>query len=311
MKIYNHIESFTGVKNPVLTSGTFDGVHIGHKAIIHRINDIAQKIGGESVLLTFEPHPRKVLFPEDEDPRLLSSLDEKIALLEKAGLDHLIFYPFSLEFSRLSALDYVRNLLVNGIGVHTMVVGYDHHFGRNREGNFAQLIDFSQTYGFEVQEIPAQEINDVNVSSTKVRNALIKGDLQIANQFLGYNYQLTGTVEHGNALGRQLGFPTANLNISDKNKLIPADGVYAVMAEIQGIKHEAMLNIGTRPTLENEGKRSIEVHIMNFDREIYTETLTLELHHRIRNEMRFPSIDELKAQLLIDQTTAKELLKEA
>lgn len=311
MKIYSNIESFTRVKKPVLTSGTFDGVHIGHKAIVNRINEIADKIGGESVLLTFEPHPRKVLFPGNDDLRLLSTLQEKIALLEKTGLQHLIFYPFSMEFSRLSALDYVRNLLVNGIGVHTMVVGYDHHYGRNREGNFAQLIEFSQTYGFEVQEIPAQEINDINVSSTKVRNALIEGDLQVANLYLGYNYQLSGTVEHGNALGRQIGFPTANLQILDKNKLIPADGVYAVMAEIHGVKHEAMLNIGTRPTLENEGKRSIEVHIMNFDREIYNETLTLELHYRIRNELRFPSIDELKAQLLIDQSTAKELLKEA
>jgi riboflavin kinase/FMN adenylyltransferase len=309
LKIYNDINALNHIKNPVLTTGTFDGVHIGHREIIRRIREIADKTGGETVLLTFEPHPRKVLFPNDENLRLLSTQQEKIALLEQAGLDHLIFYPFSLEFSRLSALEYVRNLLVNGIGVHTMVVGYDHHFGRNREGDFNQLLEFASTYGFDVIEIPAQEIDEVNVSSTKIRKALNEGDIQTANRYLGYAYSLTGTVSKGAGIGKTIGFPTANLETDMPEKLIPAQGVYAVKAHLNGKWHPAMLNIGTRPTVNSNGNTSIEAHIIGFNDEIYHQKLTLAFYAKIRNEHRFENLDELKAQLLLDEKRTLDLLK--
>lgn len=297
------------MNRPILTTGTFDGVHIGHQKIISRLREIANRKAGETVMLTFHPHPRMVLFPDDHGLKLLSTLDEKAKLLEKAGIDHLIVYPFTEEFSRMTSVEYVRDLLVNQIGVDTVVVGYDHHFGRNREGDFEQLKEFAQTYDFDVEEIPPQDIDRVNVSSTKIRNALEKGDVQKARKFLGHAYTLSGEVVKGEGLGKKLGFPTANISVEETYKLIPAKGVYAVKAQLEGESYSGMLNIGNRPTVSTDSNTSIEVHLFELEKEIYGEEITLSLIDRIREEVEFDSIEELVQQLKKDKEISKSLLE--
>lgn len=297
------------MNRPILTTGTFDGVHIGHQKIISRLREIANRKAGETVMLTFHPHPRMVLFPDDHGLKLLSTLDEKAKLLEKAGIDHLIVYPFTEEFSRMTSVEYVRDLLVNQIGVDTVVVGYDHHFGRNREGDFEQLKEFAQTYDFDVEEIPPQDIDRVNVSSTKIRNALEKGDVQKARKFLGHAYTLSGEVVKGEGLGKKLGFPTANISVEETYKLIPAKGVYAVKAQLEGESYSGMLNIGNRPTVSTDSNTSIEVHLFELEKEIYGKEITLSLIDRIREEVEFDSIEELVQQLKKDKEISKSLLE--
>jgi len=260
-------------------------------------------------MLTFHPHPRMVLFPDDHGLELLSTPEEKAELLEKAGVDHLIIYPFTEEFSRMTAVEYVRDLLVNQIGVNTVVVGYDHHFGRNREGDFEQLKEFAQVYNFEVEEIPALDIENVNVSSTKIRKALKEGDVKLAHQFLDHPYTISGTVAKGEGLGKKIGFPTANISVAESYKLIPANGVYAVKAEVEGEELNGMLNIGTRPTVSNSRSRSIEVNMFGLDREIYGSKVTLSLMDRIRDEVQFDNVDELKVQLHKDKEISKAILE--
>lgn len=260
-------------------------------------------------MLTFHPHPRMVLFPDDHGLQLLSTPEEKANLLEEAGIDHLIVYPFTEEFSRMTAVEYVRDLLVNQIGVHTVVVGYDHHFGRNREGDFEQLKEYAQVYNFEVEEIPALDIENVNVSSTKVRRALEEGNAGLAREFLGHPYTISGVVEKGEGLGKKIGFPTANISVEESYKLIPANGVYAVRAQVDDTNHTGMLNIGTRPTVSNENRRTIEVHLFDLNREIYGSKVTLSLMDRIRDEVQFDNVEELKAQLSKDKETSKALLE--
>lgn len=308
MKIYNGIEEFTGVSNPVLTTGTFDGVHVGHRKIIDQLNQTASKIDGESVLFTFHPHPRLVLFPENNNLKLLNTQPEKIRLLEKAGLQHLIVHPFTKGFSRLTALEYVRDVLVNQIGVKELVIGYDHHFGRNREGSFEELKKFSETYGFKVQEIPPQDIDNVKVSSTKIRKALLEGNVEQAAEFLCAPYPLSGTIVSGDGIGRKLGFPTANIQLQEKTKLIPQRGVYAVVVTIEEKKFKGMLNIGTRPTVSNQEKETIELNILNFDGDLYGKYLTVHLIRKIRDEKKFASMGELKEQLLLDKETTANIL---
>lgn len=307
MKIYRDLTDFRSIGKPVLTTGTFDGVHQGHQQIIHRLKEIAQRESGSSVVLTFSPHPRKVLFPDDS-LKLLSTEEEKIARLESCGVDHLIFYPFTREFSQISSLEYVRDLLVTAIGIHTMVVGYDHHFGRNRQGDFLQLSEFGATYGFRVEEIPAWEIDQVNVSSTKIRQALASGDIEVANKYLGYRYSIKAKVVPGRGLGRQLGFPTANLEVECQDKLIPGPGVYAVLILLGHTTYKAMMNIGYRPTFADSDGLHLEAHIFGLDQEIYGEVLTLKFVGRLREETRFDSAEELKARLLQDSLDAKQIL---
>ena len=308
MKIYRGIEQFDKIKNAAVTSGTFDGVHIGHKSILARLQEVAKKIKGESVLLTFHPHPRMVL-QEDCDLRLISTIDEKIDLLEKTGLENLIIHPFTKKFSRTSSLEYVRNILVEKIGTKKLVIGYDHHFGRNREGSFEHLKEFSSLYGFEVEEISAKDIDDVNVSSTKIRKALSKGDIHTANTFLGHPFSLNGVVEKGNQLGRSLGFPTANINLKNDYKLIPAHGVYAVRLHLKNRSFKGMLNIGHRPTLNQKNKTvSIEVHLFDFEENIYGEWLSVSLIERIRAEKKFEQIEDLVAEMKKDQSKALHIL---
>ena len=307
MKVYNNIEDFKDVKNPIVTTGTFDGVHLGHQKIISRLKDVAQKHQGETVLLTFYPHPRMVLFPEDNDLKLLNSQEEKIKLLEKYGVDHLIIYPFTKEFSRLSSVEFVRNIIVNTIHTKKLIIGYNHHFGRNREGSFEHLKEFGPIYGFEVEEIPAKDIDTIEVSSTKIRNSLSSGDVEVANSYLGHIYSITGKVIKGDQRGRSIGYPTANISIEDKYKLIPADGVYAVNVSLNGKLYGGMLNIGNNPTIEGKG-RSIEVNIFDFDETIYGEDATIFFIKRLRDEVKFAGIDELKNALAIDKQNALKIL---
>ncbi|MCB0793519.1 MAG: bifunctional riboflavin kinase/FAD synthetase [Flavobacteriales bacterium] len=312
MKVHTSIDSFRNVDRPVVTTGTFDGVHRGHRVILERLVQLARKEDGESVLFTFHPHPRMVLFPSDHGVQLLNTQKEKAHLLEAAGIDHLLVVPFSRAFSRMKAEEYVRDVLVDGLRIHAMVIGYDHRFGRNREGDIALLRSAGKHYGFKVEEIPAQEIDHVKVSSTKVRQALEQGDVDVAQAYLGYPYALEGVVVRGEMIGRTLGYPTANINLMDTLKLVPANGVYAVDVQWKDGTFGGMLNIGTRPTIRNgANERTIEVHVFDMDADLYGETLTVRFHDRIRDEHRFGDQHALREQLSKDAERARKLLKRA
>ncbi len=308
LKVYHHVKDFGGVVHPVMTTGTFDGVHTGHRFILDRLKEVARNNGGESVLFTFDPHPRTVLFPDDDRLRLLNTQAEKIERVRAAGIDHLIIHPFTEAFAKLTPFDYVRDLLVNAMDVKTVVIGYDHRFGKNREGDFDSLLEFGEMFNFAVEEIPPQMIDEVNVSSTKIRRALLEGDVETANKYLSYNYPLTGRVITGDGIGRELEFPTANLDIMNRLKLIPADGVYAVEAMVGGKALPAMMNIGHRPTLGEQGKKRIEVHLINEKVDLYGTQLTVNLIGRIRSEIRFDSLEMLREQLHQDRRKALEML---
>ncbi|WP_207427849.1 bifunctional riboflavin kinase/FAD synthetase [Pedobacter sp. SYSU D00535] len=316
MKVYHHIDEFQKLENAVVTIGTFDGVHFGHKKIINRLTEVAAETGGESVILTFFPHPRMIINPQDASLKLLTTITEKAELLEQLRVDHLIITPFTRDFSNLSAETYIQQVLVEKIGTKRIIIGYDHRFGKDRQGDLSHLQKYAAEYGFEVEEIPEQDIHEVAVSSTQIRNALSKGDVQTAADFLGYPFYLTGKVIKGDRLGRQMGFPTANLLIEETYKLIPADGIYAVKVEVidpktPGSKSDlldAMAYIGTRPTISGM-TRNIEVNIFNFDQEIYRQYLKVYFYHFIREDKRFDSIDELKHQIQLDKEAVLDLLR--
>ncbi|WP_353184165.1 bifunctional riboflavin kinase/FAD synthetase [Parapedobacter lycopersici] len=322
MKIYRDLEDFIPLDNAVVTIGTFDGVHVGHQKILSTLKECASHINGETVLLTFFPHPRMILHPEDDSLKLISDIEEKVELLAKAGIDHLIITPFTRDFSNQSPEEYIREVLVGKIGTKKIVIGYDHRFGKDRSGTFQDLLSHADIYGYAVEQIPEQDINDVAVSSTKIREALIKGDIKSANSYLGYPFQLTGKVVRGNQLGRNIGYPTANLQVREPQKLIPAYGIYAVEAAIidpreitTGVyeHHEpkrvikGMGYIGTRPTVDGVG-RSIEIHLFDFDGDIYGEQLRVEFLHFIRHDQWFESMQEMIEQMAADERRVKELL---
>jgi riboflavin kinase/FMN adenylyltransferase len=316
MKVYRSLSDFKKVNNAVVTIGTFDGVHFGHRKIISRLIEVAEQINGESVILTFFPHPRMILNPEDVNLKLITTINEKAQLLETLGVDHLIITPFTRDFSNLTAETYIRQILVEKIGTRKIIIGYDHHFGKDREGNLEKLQKFSTEYNYEVEEIPEQDIHDVAVSSTQIRQALIKGDVKIANEFLGFPFSLFGLVIKGDQLGRTLGFPTANLLIEDNYKLIPGDGIYAVnikirkdIAQIDTASeiYKGMAYIGNRPTI-NGMSRNIEVNIFDFDKEIYRQYITIEFLHFIRGDIRFENLELLKQQISTDKQSALALL---
>lgn len=307
MKIYRSLEEFVPVNNAVVTQGTFDGVHLGHQQILRRLRQKATEIGGETVLLTFFPHPRMVLQPDDNTLRLLETVEEKIRHLEKEGIDHLLILPFTREFSRQSSEEFVRDVLINRIGTKVLVIGHDHRFGKNREGSFDNLRELAPLFDFTVEEIPAEDIDAVTISSTKIRNALAMGDVTTAAAFLGYNYQVTGTVEHGNEKGRELGFPTANIKPGEWYKLVPGDGVYAVRFHVDGKTFSGMGNIGKQPTFENR-HHAIEVHIFDFSETIYNKEVTVEFVQRLRGEQKFSGIEALVKQLENDKFAALSLL---
>ncbi|MBL7833368.1 MAG: bifunctional riboflavin kinase/FAD synthetase [Cyclobacteriaceae bacterium] len=300
MRIYYSIDDFSPVKNAVVTSGTFDGVHVGHKKILSRLTEIARKTGGETVVITFWPHPRLVLYPDDSQLRLLNTFEEKAELLKKQGVHHLLRIPFTKEFSQLSSEAFITNILVEKIGTWKLVIGYDHHFGKNREGSFEQLKLNGPKYGFEVEEIPRQDIDNIAVSSTKIRQSIEAADMATASHLLGQPYTLSGRVIKGDQIGRQLGYPTANLEVDSLHKLIPADGIYAVHVHHSSERYRGALYIGNRPTVDGT-KKVIEVNIFNFSREIYGESLTIEFHAFIRHDKKLNSLDELKNQIATDK----------
>jgi riboflavin kinase/FMN adenylyltransferase len=307
MKIYHGVEDFVRLNNAVVTSGTFDGVHVGHTKILSRLREIAAKTNGETVVITFWPHPRLVLHPEDTSLKLLNTFEEKAELLKAQGINHLIRIPFTKEFSQLTSEEFITRILVDTIGTKKLVIGHDHHFGKNREGSFEQLLVNGPKYGFEVEEIPRQDVDHVGVSSTKIRRALEAGDIETATHFLGHTYSITGRVVMGDKLGRILGFPTANIEIDTVYKLVPADGIYAVTVEYGHQRFNGMLYIGNRPTV-NGVKRNIEVNIFDFDKDIYGDSLTIFFHNLIRSDIKFHDLEELKRQLHIDKVAALRVL---
>lgn len=296
--VYN-ISDFNPTQETYVTIGTFDGVHIGHQKIIKKLVDEARLNGKKSVLLTFFPHPRMVL-QKEVSVKLINTIHERIDLLEKIGLDYLIIHPFSREFSRLTALDFVRDILINQLKTSKLIIGYDHHFGKNREGNIEQLTEYSHIYNFEIEEIPAQDIDSVAVSSTKIRNALKDGNLKTANNYLGYLFPLKGKIVKGNNIGSKIGFPTANISVEEDYKLIPKSGVYLVKSKIENRNFYGMMNIGNRPTI-NGKHQTIEVNFFDFSDNLYGNTITTELIYFIREERKFDSIDTLTTQLKIDK----------
>ncbi|NJB71797.1 riboflavin kinase/FMN adenylyltransferase [Saonia flava] len=300
------ISKYDKKHSTAITIGTFDGVHIGHRKILEKLINNAKDLNLKSTVLTFFPHPRMVL-QKDTDIKLLNTIDERIQILEESGLDYLIIHPFTNEFSRLSATEFVRDILVNNLKTKKVIIGYDHRFGRNRNANINDLISFGNALDFEVEEIPAQEIQDVSVSSTKIRKSLIDGDIKTANAYLGYNYMLTGIVKKGKGLGRKIDFPTANLHIEENYKLIPKNGVYAVEAVLDKTKVYGMMNIGYNPTVQGTEK-SIEIHFFDFNKDLYDKKIQISILDRIRDEHKFDSIDALKEQLKKDKATCLSLI---
>ena len=295
------------IKSSVITIGTFDGVHVGHQQIIHRLVDTARKNDLQALVLTFFPHPRMVI-QNDANIKLINTIDEKAKQLEQLGVDHLVVKEFTKSFSRLTALEYVRDILVNKLKVKHIIVGYDHHFGRNRTANINELKEFGAFYDFEVTEIEPQEVDDVAVSSTKIRSAILKGNIPTANKFLGYNFMLTGTVIKGKGLGKTLDFPTANIQIEAAYKLIPKHGVYVVKSQIKGVEVFGMMNIGKNPTVNEGNQTKIEVHFFDFSANLYGAVLKIELLDHLRSEIKFPNIEALKLQLEKDKADATNAL---
>ncbi len=307
MRIYHQIDDFTRLNNAVVTSGTFDGVHLGHQKILARLKDVAEKSGGETVVITYWPHPRLLLKPEDTSLKLLNTFEEKAELLKEQGIQHLLRIPFTKEFSQLTSKEFISSILIDKIGTKKLVIGYDHRFGNNREGSFEQLKLSAPTYGFEVEEIARQDVDHVTVSSSKIRKALEEADLETASHLLGRKYSMSGRVVKGDKLGRVLGYPTANIDLDSRLKLIPSDGIYAVTILHEHTLYKGMLYIGNRPTVDGS-KRVIEVNLFDFSKEIYGESLTVYFHQLIRLDSKFQDLEALKLQLGLDKENALRLL---
>jgi riboflavin kinase/FMN adenylyltransferase len=308
VKIYHSIEDFPSDVSTVVTIGTFDGVHKGHQTIIRRIHEIANKEGIESVVLTFDPHPRHVIYPDDQALRLIHTIDEKIEALSKTGLQNLVLHKFTKEFSRTKSINFIRDFLVTKLNMKYMVVGFDHHFGKNRQGTFDNLLELSDLYGFEVEKIKPQSLDNVTISSTKIRNAILDGECQRVNAYLSSNFSIVGNVIHGNKIGSKIGFPTANIQIENKWKILPKNGVYAVKVFFKNQEYLGMLNLGNRPSI-SEDSFVIEAHLFDFNENIYNEELKIDFIKRIRNEKQFSDLVKLKLQLKIDEINCRHIFK--
>jgi riboflavin kinase/FMN adenylyltransferase len=300
LKIYNHFSEFKKLNNAVATIGTFDGVHFGHQKIIRRLCELARTSGGESVILTFFPHPRLIIDPENQDLKMINTINEKAEILASLGVDHLIITPFTRDFSNLSPQEYIEHILVETIGIKQLIVGYDHRFGKDRKGDLRDLEQFSKSYDFKIEEIPEQDINDVAVSSTKIREALLSGKVALAAEYLGYHFSISGRVIKGDKIGRTIGFPTANIFVEETYKLIPSDGIYAVTVEMNSETFKGMAYIGQRPTI-NGMTRNIEVNIFDFSQEIYGQDVKMNFLQFLREDVKFTGLEALKEQLHRDK----------
>ena len=309
MEIYNHFSDFRKLENAVVTIGTFDGVHFGHQKIIRRLCELAKATGGESVILTFFPHPRLIIDPENQHLKMINTIDEKAKILAGLGVDHLIITPFTRDFSNLSPAEYIKQILVDTIGVKNLIVGYDHRFGKDRLGGMADLQKFAGLYDFAIEEIAEQDINDVAVSSTKIRTALLDGDVALASTYLGYYFSIHGRVIKGDKIGRTIGFPTANIFVEETYKLIPSDGIYAVTVELNGVSFKGMAYIGQRPTI-NGMTRNIEVNIFEFNQEIYGQLITMNFLKFLRHDVKFTGLEALKDQLHADKLATLKYFEE-
>ena len=307
MKVHYGIESSKDINNPVVTVGTFDGVHFGHQKIITRLQKIAKECNGESVLLTFDPHPRKVLFG-NRKIKLINTIKEKINILSNLGLDHLVIYPFNVEFSNLSAEEYISKLLVNKLKTYTLVIGYDHHFGKNREGNIQLLKETNKLHPFNLEEIKAHEIDEIKISSTKIRQAIDNGNIHLFKDYCGRFFEFSGKIIYGNGLGKTLGYPTANIEIENEDKIIPANGVYAVICQLENELIHGIMNIGFKPSIEENKIKTIEIHLFEFDKNIYDRYLKIKVLNRIRDEVKFSSIEKLKIQISKDINEAQNII---
>lgn len=308
MRVFYELEELPAFNNAVITIGSFDGVHLGHAQLLEQIKQLARDRDGESIVVTFHPHPRQIIYPKDNTLRLLNTIDEKITLFERYGVDNVVVVPFTVAFSQQSADEYIQKFVAEKFSPSAIVIGYDHRFGLNRQGDIDYLKWHSKSFGFEVIEIAKHEVDDIGVSSTKIRNALASGEVEKAANLLGYHYRITGEVIHGQHIGTKLGYPTANLAIQPKEKLIPANGIYAVEAELGQERLSGMLYIGDRPSIEGLNEQTIEVNLFDFQRDIYGEELTLEFVSYIRGDAKFASLDELKEQLALDEISARKLL---
>lgn len=303
MQTHNSIHDFFSTQKTIITIGTFDGVHLGHQKILSKLVEEAKALHYESLVLTFFPHPRMVLGKENSI-KLINTIEEKKQLLEAIGIHHLIIHEFDTNFANLSAKDFVEKILVGKLNVGKIIIGYDHKFGKGRTADINDLIEFGKQFGFEVEQISAEEIGDIAISSTKIRKALLEGNIKLANQFLGYTFEFTGKVIEGKKIGRTIQFPTANISIEESYKLLPKNGVYIITSEIDTKNYHGMMNIGTNPTL-GENQQTIEVHFFDFDQNIYNKILTIKVLDKIREEQKFDSLEALRLQLKKDQTFSK------
>lgn len=308
MKKYPSASAYKNDRQSIVTIGTFDGVHIGHKAILKRLVETAKKENLDSVVLTFFPHPRMVL-QQKSDIKLINTISERTQLLENTGLEHLVIHPFTHAFSRLTALEYVRDILVNSLKAKKIIIGYDHRFGRNRNADIDDLKEFGKTYNFEVEEISAKELDDVAISSTKIRKALNEGDIDTANSYLGYHFMISGEVIKGKAIGRTIQYPTANLKLKESYKLVPKNGVYVVQSLIEGKRIFGITSIGTNPTVGGKEK-TIETHFLNFNEDLYGKEITIEFLKFIRDEETFDTVEILRQEIIKDEKFAKQYLQE-
>jgi len=308
VRIFHNISETSDLKDTIVTIGTFDGVHLGHQKILKKLVELKNKNGGETLLFTFDPHPRKVLFPEQRDLKLITTTQEKCELLKQFGIDNVLVFPFTIEFSKMSAEDYISSIISETLKTKTLVIGYDHRFGSNREGNIETLKQVSGNYNFDLIEIPAQEINQLNISSTRIRKAIEEGEIEVANSFLGYSFFMSGIVIKGKQLGRTIGYPTANIELLDLDKIKPKTGVYAVNIIIDQINFRGMLNVGYNPTTDSDRIQKIEVNIFDFNKDIYGKIIKIEFIKHLRNEVKFANLDELKEQLAKDKIACEKIV---
>lgn len=306
MNVYSHLDSLPAFKNSVITIGTFDGVHLGHQKIISRLNALSEKWSGESIIITFHPHPRLVINPQDSSLRLLNTIDEKIALLEKYGIQNVVVVPFSRDFSEQPAEDYIRKFLVRNFNPIMVVIGYDHKFGKNRTGDYHLLESMKQELNYELEEITKETLDDIAISSTKIRQSLQNGDVTLANELLGYPYTITGTVVRGYQRGRELGYPTANILVNDEFKLIPSTGIYAVKVHVRDAVYNGMLSIGYNPTFSGK-TQTVEVNILDFKGDIYGDNITIEMVEYLRGEIKFSSVPELIEAIKKDEEKTRQV----